>query len=42
MSYPTSTRVRRKGQPTGNHDEIGCGAGAGTYRKAKRFSEVDP
>jgi hypothetical protein len=46
MYYPTSTRVRRKGQTAGNRDEIGCGAGAGagagTYRRAKRFSEADP
>jgi hypothetical protein len=42
MSYPTSTRVRRKGQAAGNRDEIVCDASTGTYRRAKRFSEADP
>ena len=42
MSHPTSTRVRRKGQAARNHGEIGCDASAGTCRRAKRFSEVDP
>jgi hypothetical protein len=42
MTYLTSARVRRKGHRASNRGEIGYGAGAGAYRRAKRFSEADP